>query len=167
MSSCSPGPTEEDRHTINGKHSHRHTHSHTQYLLQSEALVVRTKHSPLQVDQRGAVRTQPGTGNGQVVPGQTLWFGGRRTHRDQSHRADGNHELGSPTEMMLSPQFPSRSSLNNADLKQNIVRLDHDFFLSFFFPKQSLTSLQKPIFPFISLHLGLYYICLSAEQAPV
>lgn len=52
------------------------------YLLQTEALVVWSKHSTLQVDQRGGVWTQPGTGDRQVVPGQTLWVR-LRTCRDE------------------------------------------------------------------------------------
>lgn len=88
------------------------------HLLQTEALVVRSKHSALQVDQRGGVWTQPGTGHGQVVPRQTLWIR-LRTCRGQRVRAGSKTVL--LTNVMSSPQLPSRPSLNNVDLKVTVL----------------------------------------------
>lgn len=90
------------------------------YLLQTEALVVRSQHSALQVDQRGCVWTQPGTGHGQVVPGQTLWVR-LRTCRDQRGGAGSARETVLLTNVTRSPQVPSRPSLNNADLKVTVL----------------------------------------------
>lgn len=81
---------------------------------------MRSKHLALQVDQRGGVWTQPGTGYRQVVPGQSLWVR-LRTCRDQ--RGGGGRACKTVllTKVMCSPQFPSRSSLNNADLKVTVL----------------------------------------------
>lgn len=120
--------TIKSRYLQKAEHRHActktHTHAHTEYLLKTEALVMRTKHLTLQVDQHGPVWTQPGTAHWQVVPRQTLWFGGRRMWRDQMSRV-WDWVIYKETETVCSPQFPSRSSLNNADLKHNFKRKRH------------------------------------------